>query len=599
MATREIALFDVISLQGAILDHILSSSGDSILKFQVHVLLPWKYVHSKPVNCSQDKNVIFDFPISTQFIPDISPSSSQVYIFVSYYSQTEFLSGNSCVGLHCSEKTICAQAVVDLSLLQLYSGAFLSVELQPCLHDYVNTGESSVGVLYLKVGGLLSFHAEWSNDESVNMLLSQKQTIIATKSRQVFHAVKVFWSRLQEEYPFLQDRPLRFMIEDECGRLRYIGSNLAPIYSSRQLQGSSFAARFVSLIPYRKVIGLSGGRVLRCQSPFSMLCSLKGDVEDHCFLLCNLLLGWGLQAYIALGSLQSTEPSPFASTIPGSGSNSSNPSTNSIAQTMHTWVVTFQEGQWIFWESLTGQTLTFQAHQRDCLKDSHFGQLWALISPSDYWVNVQRDAQVVSTQLDMTEPRFWQRWTIPDNLREDLLHPGVRLQLQENFDMNHNILREISNRTLELETRIKLWMKDIRTNQGWQINFDSHLEHLLQGTFLSYELERSSGYSMGMKDFQAGVKRLVGKMESMKAFPTCFNHCHIDRILRTLQQSTAAMEIVYTTAGPKSGPGGQLIMPKPARFAVRVQIFDYPQQTSACWVILAVIAQSSGSNNNS
>ena len=55
------------------------------------------------------------------------------------------------------------------------------------------------------------------------------------------------------------------------------------------------------------------------------------DVEDHCCLLCSLLLGYGLEAYVCVGS-----------------------KTQGLA---HCWVVTVggEGGRVTFWESLTGQ----------------------------------------------------------------------------------------------------------------------------------------------------------------------------------------------------------------------------------------------------
>jgi centrosomal protein CEP76 len=57
----------------------------------------------------------------------------------------------------------------------------------------------------------------------------------------------------------------------------------------------------------------------------------RGDVENHAILLCNLLIGFGLDAYVCLG-------------------------TKVKSNAAHAWVVTishdFQEV--VFWESLTG-----------------------------------------------------------------------------------------------------------------------------------------------------------------------------------------------------------------------------------------------------
>lgn len=56
-----------------------------------------------------------------------------------------------------------------------------------------------------------------------------------------------------------------------------------------------------------------------------------GDSEDHAVLLCNLLLGFGLEAYVCLG-------------------------TNSEGS--HSWVMTVKNQNKVqFWESLTGSKL--------------------------------------------------------------------------------------------------------------------------------------------------------------------------------------------------------------------------------------------------
>ena len=65
-------------------------------------------------------------------------------------------------------------------------------------------------------------------------------------------------------------------------------------------------------------------------SPPHLSLSLPQDVEDHCVLLCSLLLGYGLEAYVCVG----TKAQGLA----------------------HSWVATIgSEGHTTFWESLTGQ----------------------------------------------------------------------------------------------------------------------------------------------------------------------------------------------------------------------------------------------------
>lgn len=63
--------------------------------------------------------------------------------------------------------------------------------------------------------------------------------------------------------------------------------------------------------------------------PLQSLCSCQ-DCEDHAVLLCSLLLGFGLQAFVCIGTKGRAE--------------------------VHHWVMTQgHDGLVTFWESLTGQ----------------------------------------------------------------------------------------------------------------------------------------------------------------------------------------------------------------------------------------------------
>jgi centrosomal protein CEP76 len=53
-----------------------------------------------------------------------------------------------------------------------------------------------------------------------------------------------------------------------------------------------------------------------------MLAGKKGNVEDHCNLLCGMLLGFGMKAYVALGYSNQGE---------------------------HAWVVTSGKDSLVFW----------------------------------------------------------------------------------------------------------------------------------------------------------------------------------------------------------------------------------------------------------
>ena len=83
---------------------------------------------------------------------------------------------------------------------------------------------------------------------------------------------------------------------------------------------------------------------------------MEGNVEDHALLLCNLLLGWGLDAWVATGTI-------YSAPKPNSGSKSSGKPVTVNIKT-HTWVITLDKvdtkhTKVIMWESLTGNQFEF------------------------------------------------------------------------------------------------------------------------------------------------------------------------------------------------------------------------------------------------
>jgi len=75
-----------------------------------------------------------------------------------------------------------------------------------------------------------------------------------------------------------------------------------PMYSRGILESPLHAAKFVSLIPFHQYKTPSNKKVEMWQSMQSFLARGSGDVEDHAILLCNILLGFYLNAYLCIGT---------------------------------------------------------------------------------------------------------------------------------------------------------------------------------------------------------------------------------------------------------------------------------------------------------
>jgi centrosomal protein CEP76 len=76
---------------------------------------------------------------------------------------------------------------------------------------------------------------------------------------------------------------------------------IAPMIADRLLDSPLHAARFVSLIPFERLEAPGVDKVEVWHSMQSFLSRGCGDSEDHAVLLCNLLLGFGLEAYVCVG----------------------------------------------------------------------------------------------------------------------------------------------------------------------------------------------------------------------------------------------------------------------------------------------------------
>jgi len=213
--------------------------------------------------------------------------------------------------------------------------------------------------------------------------ITQAFNEVNAETQQEFHAIRVAWANLRRAYPHLETHATVTLIaEDECGQHRVVCDFVRPIAPPRGSvlsYGPCYSARFVSLVPYRRMASLSGGgRSGAWLAPQVTLLRGAGDVEvspfsfrftpshlsthafpqimrqDHAILLCSLLLGWGMNAYVALGTIASK---PAAAV-------SSSSDVADVEVVPHAWVVTADTALY-FWEPLSGTRHEIKGPSRD------------------------------------------------------------------------------------------------------------------------------------------------------------------------------------------------------------------------------------------
>lgn len=164
---------------------------------------------------------------------------------------------------------------------------------------------------------------------------------------------------------------------------------IEPIYNSRAINTPYEAARFVSLIPFERKENPGGEKNELWHSMHTFLALKKGDVEDHAILLCSLLLGFGLDAYICIGV-----------SINGP----------------HTWILTrnktdSKKYSTTFWESLTGQRINIE----DPKVFRFYKRIHCVFSDTKFYANIQIDDTVFNTIYNFEDEFLWKK-IFPDKI---------------------------------------------------------------------------------------------------------------------------------------------------------------------------------------
>ncbi|XP_073487402.1 centrosomal protein of 76 kDa isoform X3 [Aquarana catesbeiana] len=215
------------------------------------------------------------------------------------------------------------------SVLGVYRGATnLAVELQGVGAEC----KVSVGILNVKLE-LYPHLQEALSPEIVSAQLTLERQRTAEKERLFLVYTKQWWREYLQIRPSHSSRLVKIFAQDENWVNRPVCCYVRPLRAGRLLDTPRQAARFVNVLGYEKATVVGGGsKQEQWCTLLPFLARNKGDCEDHCNLLCSLLLGFGLEAYVCVGTK-------------GKG-------------VAHTWVMTCAtDGAITFWESLTGQRI--------------------------------------------------------------------------------------------------------------------------------------------------------------------------------------------------------------------------------------------------
>ncbi|CAH8828523.1 unnamed protein product [Trichobilharzia szidati] len=390
--------------------------------------------------------------------------------------------------------------------------------------------------------------------------------------------VRQWWRELtQLREGFFTDRLVKIFATDENGHTQFVCNYINPLSVSYVLETPYVAARFISTIPYEPFHGVGSGIKERWCSGLAFVSSNRGDVPDHANLLCCLLLGYGLEAYVALGTSQF----------------SVNPHVTHSPLHPYAWVVVCSDNyhKITFWDAITGRRYV---HTAGCCEQvtypSPFITIGCLYNHAAFYANIQPTDKVIDCLFNLKDSSQWRPMSSEviqtvhkhSSLYLRKLNPPVQNVSEITLQCRENLRR--------LADRWRMDKLGCDNNCRWE--WDQKLEELLLPLISSYEADqkRLSNYytsdNVGEIHDQfeneliiSSIHRYVPKDFIFKSYPIQLFHCNPQRILRSCLRSQLCRDIL--------GCRGDHV-----RFALGLRVYSYAENATVTWVILACLYKS-------
>ena len=282
---------------------------------------------------------------------------------------------------------------------------------------------------------------------------------------------------------------------------------------------------------------------------------------DHSLLLCGLLLGFGLNAYVCLGA---SSDGAHAWVLICDIEKVTNPY-NTIIETKFS--------NFRFWESLTGKVYKYDDPRVNYL----YRTVGCVFNDTEYYGNVQETDQVTKTNFNLNDPRHWKPMANLTQYLPDQSSKIVELNLSNSMtDEQCNIMEEM------LEVKLTACLEHLRKDkQSTNIdpNFSFYLTEIItkeenrQKTQLLDETKKTVTFVSDT------LKSYVPKGFTFKALPMEFRHQDAAKILDAILKFGLGKEII------------ELDDVKGLKYGLRCKLYSYPEGRFALWVVLACMYQ--------
>jgi centrosomal protein CEP76 len=325
----------------------------------------------------------------------------------------------------------------------------------------------------------------------------------------------------------------------------------------------------------------------RWLEPHTLLAQRHGGVADHACLLASLLLGFGLDAYVAYGSrvdaagregehawvvtlAPAAGAAPAGAVALGAGASLAPAGAGAAGGVARVrgWV------RAVFWEPLSGARMDPGAVTPGGHTHARIG---CLFRHDAFYATVQPSDAVVTTQWELRDPSLWRAMDaaplarLPAGAMQPLplAPPSLVPAAWEAW-----LEAELATRLAPLRAEL-LGEGEAGAAAPARLAVDAGLSFLLAPALAAYEHERLTGTAFGVEDFAAAVQRAVPEGHTFKALPLMVDRASPTHVVATLRAAAEARDILAARGDDVA-------------FGLRVRVVVQCEDFVAVWVMLAV-----------
>ena len=376
---------------------------------------------------------------------------------------------------------------------------------------------------------------------------------------------KEWWGNYVKISPGFRHRNVKIVATGEDGLKWPVCGFLEPLRPMRLLTSPQEAAYWVALLgegvgadaggPLGGGRGRGGGDQ-KWPHLHSVFASGAAGVEEKALILCSLLLGFNLEAYVCVGKRSRAG----AAGVP--------PGTASDCEEGHMWVATLGEGSdsQLFWEPSTGQQYSPKA------AGSSYTAIACLFNHRAIFANAQEDSDPSTCSFELLRHDAWRMLDCTSVLMPERPAHAV----MQPFGSTS---KEVAQQEAALELELKNAILDGRS--GKSISWSADLEYLLMPALAAYEREAKHGAPAAAAEgdaFQQAIRRATPHGFTFQGvplqFPGRWAPLESGPILEGLLDDHAVQAMLA-------------VRDPAAVFALRAMVFPYPEGVCSVWVMLA------------